>query len=139
MREKEYNNTSNVLLKTGSDFCTDDSFPGTFTHFRFMIFTQERISTYVAPLLQILQLKDVFQMTLPMCLVNVKKVLWLTSLTFFLISNNFQNSTFEIITITTTEIVLIQVFLFAVGSKQKNKNENKKYHSAFIPFKSQLD
>ena len=36
-------------------------------------------------------------------------------------TSNFQNGTFEIIIITVTEIVLIQVFLFIVASKQKNK------------------
>ena len=46
---------------------------------------------------------------------------------FLLISSNFQNSTFEIITITVTEIVLIQIFFFTIGSKQKNKTENTEY------------
>ena len=39
----------NVLSETGSDFCATDHFPGTFANFCFMIFTQERISTYVDP------------------------------------------------------------------------------------------
>ena len=51
---------------------------------------------------------------------------------FLLISSNFQNSTFEIITITVTEIVLIQMFFFTIDSKQKNKNENTEYHGTFI-------
>ena len=38
-----------------------------------------------------------------------------------LISRNFQDSTFEIITITVTEIVPIQLFFFTVASKQKFK------------------
>ena len=46
-------------------------------------------------------------------------------------SSNFQNGTFEIITITVTEIVLVQVFVFTVASKQKNKNENKEHHGTF--------
>ena len=54
------------------------------------------------------------------------------------ISSDFQNSTFEIITITVTEIVFIQVFFFTVASKQKNKNEYTENHGAFISFKSQL-
>ena len=37
-----------------------------------------------------------------------------------------------------TEIILIQLLFFTVGSKQKNKNENAEYHDVFIPFKSQL-
>ena len=49
-----------------------------------------------------------------------------------LTDTNFQNSTFEIITITVTEIVLIQMFFFTVDSKQKNKNENTEYHGTFI-------
>ena len=53
-----------------------------------------------------------------------------------LISSNFQNGTFEIITITMTKIVLIQVFFFTVASK--HKNENMEYHGTFISFKSQL-
>ena len=57
---------------------------------------------------------------------------------FLLISSNFQNSTFEIITITVTEIVLIEMLFFTVSSKQKSKNEKTKYHGTFIPFKSQL-
>ena len=51
---------------------------------------------------------------------------------FLLISSNFQNSTFEIITTTVTEIVLIQMFFFTIGSKQKDKNENAEYHGTFI-------
>ena len=51
---------------------------------------------------------------------------------FLLISCNFKNSTFEIIAITVTEIVLIQMFFFTIGSKQKNKNENTEYHGTFI-------
>ena len=35
----------NVLQRTGSGFCPAD----TYTHFGFMIFTQEQISTYVDP------------------------------------------------------------------------------------------
>ena len=55
-----------------------------------------------------------------MYLAIVEKELWTQ-----MISSNFQNSTFKIITITVTEIILIQVFLFSVGSKQQqNKNEN---------------
>ena len=37
----------NVLQRTGPDFCATDNFHGTFAHFHFMIFTQERISMYV--------------------------------------------------------------------------------------------
>ena len=52
---------------------------------------------------------------------------------FLIISSNFQSSTFEIITITMTEIVLIQMFFFTIASKQKNKkNENTEYHGTFI-------
>ena len=39
----------NVLQKTVSDFCPTDNFPRTFTHFGFIIFTQERIGMYVDP------------------------------------------------------------------------------------------
>ena len=41
---------------------------------------------------------------------------------FLLISSKFENSTFKIITTTVTEIVLIQMFFFTIGSKQKNEN-----------------
>ena len=72
-------------------------------------------------------------MPLSMCLVNVEKELWTE-----LISSNIRNSTFEIITITVMEIVLIQLLFFNVGSKQINENENTEYHGTLIPFKSQL-
>ena len=35
----------NVLQRAGLDFCETYNFPGTFAHFHFMIFTQERILT----------------------------------------------------------------------------------------------
>ena len=47
LREKEEYNKWNVLHKIGSGFCTADSFLDTLAHFRFMIFTQGRISTHV--------------------------------------------------------------------------------------------
>ena len=68
-----------------------------------------------------------------MCLVDVEKEPWT-----YLIISNYQNSTFEIVTITLMEIVSMQVFFFIVGSKWKNKNENTKYHGRFISFKSHL-
>ena len=71
-------------------------------------------------------------MLLSVCLVNVEKELWTS-----LISSKFHNRTFEIITMTVIEIVLIQVFFFNVGSKQKNNNENSEYHGTFAPFTSQ--
>ena len=58
-------------------------------------------------------------MPLSMCLVIVEEELLIR-----LISSNFQNGVFYVITITVTEIDLIQVLLFTVGYKQKNKNEN---------------
>ena len=61
---------------------------------------------------------SVFQMPLSMCLLIVGKELWTE-----LISSNFQNSTFEVTTITVTDIVLIQVFFFIAASKQRTKNE----------------
>ena len=57
---------------------------------------------------------------------------------FLLVSSNFQNCTFEVLTITVMEIVLIQMFFFTVGAKQKNENENTEYHGTFTPFKSQF-
>ena len=57
---------------------------------------------------------------------------------FLLISSNFQSSTFEIITITVTEIVLIQMLFSTIGSKQKNKIENTEYHGTFIQVYSRL-
>ena len=73
-------------------------------------------------------------MPLPMCLVIVEQELLIR-----LISSNFQNSVFYVITITVTEIDLIQVLFFTVGCKQKNKNENTEYHDTFTPFKAELD
>ena len=58
-------------------------------------------------------------MPLSMCLVIVEEELLIR-----LISSNFQNGVFYVITITVTEIDLIQVLLFTVGYKQKNKTEN---------------
>ena len=58
-------------------------------------------------------------MPLSMCLVIVEEELLIR-----LISSNFQNGVFYVITITVTEIDLVQVLLFTVGYKQKNKNEN---------------
>ena len=72
-------------------------------------------------------------MPLSMCLVIVKEELLIR-----LISSNIQNGVFYVITITVTEIDLIQVLFFTVGSKQKNKNENTEYHGTFTPFKAKL-
>ena len=51
-----------------------------------------------------------------MYLVIIEEELWTQ-----LKPSNFQNSTLEIITITVTEIIFIQVFFYTVASKQKNK------------------
>ena len=72
-------------------------------------------------------------MPLSMCLVIVEELL------IRLISSNFQNSVFYVITITVTEIDVIQVLFFTVDSKQKNKNENTEYHGTFTPFKAELN
>ena len=58
-----------------------------------------------------------------------------------LISSNFQNGTFEIMTITETKFVLIQVFFlpFLLNNNKKiYKNEKTEYHGTFRPFKNQL-
>ena len=39
----------NVLRRTGSDYCVNDDFPGTFADFILTIFTQEKISSYGDP------------------------------------------------------------------------------------------
>ena len=39
----------NVLQRTVLDICAANNFQGTFAHFRFIIFMQERINTYVDP------------------------------------------------------------------------------------------
>ena len=49
-----------------------------------------------------------------------------------LMSSNFQNCNFKIITITVTEIGFIQVFFFYRCSKQKNKNLE--YHKNGVPW-----
>ena len=63
----------NVLRRTSLDFCPTGNFPRTFTHFDFIISTQVIISTYVDLRPQNLQLSVVFQMSLLMCLVIIKK------------------------------------------------------------------
>ena len=58
-----------------------------------------------------------------------------------LMSSNFQNCNFKIITITVTEIGFIQVFFFYRCSKQKIKIWNTiktEYLGTLIPVKSQL-
>ena len=65
-----------------------------------------------------------------MCLIIVKKELWIA------VIKNFQNGTFEKLTITVTEVAFIQAFFLTVSSKQKNKNGNKKHDDTFIPSKS---
>ena len=68
-----------------------------------------------------------------MCLIIAEKEIWTQ-----LIPGNFQNNAFEIITLSVSAIILIQVFFFPVGCKWKNKNENRKYHDILISFKIQL-
>ena len=41
----------NVLPTAGLDFCATDNFPATLVVFCFIMFAQERISTYVDPCL----------------------------------------------------------------------------------------
>ena len=55
-----------------------------------------------------------------------------------LISSNFQNATFKIITITVTKLVAIQVFFLLLLLNKRNKYENTEYHGKFITFKNQL-
>ena len=38
-----------ILNITGSDYCVNDTFPGTFAGFRLKIFTKEKISSYGDP------------------------------------------------------------------------------------------
>ena len=49
-----------------------------------------------------------------------------------------QNSSFKNITKKVTEVVLIHLPFFTVGSKQKDKNELTEYHGIFMPFKSRV-
>ena len=95
-------------------------------HFNFITFTKEELALMLTHYIKIFNYKS-------MCLVDVEKEPWT-----YLIISNYQNSTFEIVTITLMEIVSMQVFFFIVGSKWKNKNENTKYHGRFISFKSHL-
>ena len=46
----------NVLQRAGSDYCVYDYFPGPFVDFCIKIFIQERISSYVDPCPQDMQL-----------------------------------------------------------------------------------
>ena len=55
-----------------------------------------------------------------------------------LISIDFQNVIFEIITINVTKIVLIQVLFLPLLLNKQNKIENTEYHGASTLFKSQL-
>ena len=40
---------SNILQRTGLDFCATNNFEGIYAHFCFIIFIQERIITYIDP------------------------------------------------------------------------------------------
>ena len=68
----------------------------------------------------------IFQMSFSMFLVIIET------------PSNFQNGTFEIITITIKKIILIQVFFLPLLLNKKNKNEKAEYHATFILFKNQL-
>ena len=57
---------------------------------------------------------SVFKMLFSMCFVIIEKERWTQ-----LWSSNFKNVTFEKITITVAQVVLIQVSSLNVGSKQK--------------------
>ena len=48
--------TRNLCFTFPTDFCAAENSQGIFTHFHFIMFTQERISMYVDPWPQILQL-----------------------------------------------------------------------------------
>ena len=110
----------NVIQRTGLDFCVINNFQGTFTHFHFMIFTQERVNEYVDSM----SVKSSTVRCLSNAVVNVSRYCW--ELWKQVISSNFQNGTFEIITITVKKIVLIQVFflLLLLNKKIKIKTRN---------------
>ena len=122
----------NVLRSAGSYFCPTDNFSRTFIYFGFMIFTQERISTYVDPRL----VKSV--RCVSNAILNVPCNCWERT---SLISSNFQNCTFKIINRTVRKITFIQGFDFTVALNKKVRTWNTKKmesHDTFIPFKSQL-
>ena len=117
----------NVLWRTVFNFSPTDNFAGTFAHFCFMIFTLERINTYVDPCPKNLQLYGVSQVPLSMYHVIFEK-----KLRTKLILSNFLNSAFKIIKLTDGNCSHPSVFFFKVGSKQKNKYVE--YHKNEIPW-----
>ena len=129
MRGKEaYNKKWNYLLwcevfwSVGLQFFVSDNFQGTLVDFRFMMFAQvlmnvlERILTHVR---KILNCRISFKMLLSRCLAIIEKELWT-----LLWSYNFQNGTFEKITITVARDTLIKVSFPNVGSNLKNIKMN---------------
>ena len=117
----------NVLQRTDLDFCVINNFQGTFAHFHFMIFTQERINEYVDSM----SVKSSTVRCLSNAVVNISRYCW--ELWKQLIPSNFQNNYHNRKKNRSHPSVL-----FTVASKQKNKNKNTEYHSNFILFKNQV-
>ena len=65
----------NVFQRAGSDYCVNDTFPGTFADFRLKIFIQEKSLHMVIHVRKIFKCNVSFQMPLSECLVIVAKEL----------------------------------------------------------------
>ena len=117
----------NVFQRTGLGFCVINNFQGTFAHFHFLIFTQERINKYVDSM----SVKSSTVRCLSNSVVDVYRYCW--ELWKQLISSNFQNNYHN-----REKNRSYPSVLFTVASKQKNKNKNTEYHSNFILFKNQV-
>ena len=123
LREKGPHNKSWDIIYLGATifeevvFFTSDDSRAIFLDLCFTIFIQVLMKELVGILVRVCKIFNCrvsIKMMLSMCLVIIEKELWR-----WLWSSNFQNSTFEKITITVVEVALIQVSFPKVGSKQK--------------------
>ena len=96
----------------------------TFVDFTFMIFTQVLMKEIARMLIHVPKI-HVFQNTV----VNVPHTFWKGTLNI---------ATYEKITPTVTEVILIQASFLTIGSKQKIKNELTECQDISILFKSQV-
>ena len=109
-----------------------NNFQCSFADFYFIIITKVLMNELDRMLIDHLKFLDFwvfFKMLLTVCPVIVDKELWT-----WLWSSNFQNSTFQKITITVTDVNHMQVYFMTFCSKQKIK-KNTQYRSIFILFK----
>ena len=107
-----------------------DNFQCSFVDFCFIIITKVLMNELERMLIDHLNFLDFwvfFKMLLTVCPVIVDKELWT-----WLWSSNFQNSTFQKITITVTDVDHMQVYFMAFGSKQKIKKIHNTVPSSYL-------